>query len=495
MHATELAKHTGLVDSSVYLQRLGFAGLLATIIWLPIPLGSATSWGWSALALGTWCLTALTYMLCPQRSAMQLIKARPAIICWLLIVFWHVLQLIPLPPEWANLSLGASLVPHEASSSASSWRPLTVNVTQSELVLVQTLTYFALFMLILMLVHSVKRMIMTAIIIGVTGVFQVFYASFLLASDVPFSPIFDLPVTNKASGTYLQPEQYAYCLFVAICAMLGVLLVTLQSRKSKTTRARFRRLIMYIFSPKGAIRITVLILFVGLLLSQNIVAILTCSTGLVLIGLIAYKRFYAHSHRYAWFFGCLVAINAIVMSIGGNWALTDPEFHRHFSAEAGWHQSVTANAHAQTQTQTQTPQTAASSPEFLSLVSIFGSGAGTVSDTVHTTLNHWNGFLVAGQKNDLYQRIVEFGVVGAIVYIALIFISLRAAINALFRCRRASSNGIGFTCTAVIAGTIIISAFSHAMQAPANAAIFTVIMALAFTPQAYTRNNVSNLQD
>ncbi len=481
MHAAELAKHTELVDSSIYLQRLGFGGLLATIVWLPIPLGSSISWGWSTLALGMWCLTALAYALCPQRSAMQLIKAWPALMCWLLLVLWQVIQLIPLPPELVNHSLGARLIP--ANASPSSWRSLTVNMAQSELMLVQTLTYFALFMLILMLVNSVKRMILTAIIIGVTGVFQVFYASFLLASEAPFSPIFDLPVANKATGTYLHSEQYAYCLFVAICAMLGVLLVTLQSRKSKTARARFRRLIMYIFSRKGAVRITILILFVGLLLSQNIVTILTCSTGLVLIGLLAYKRFYAHSRRYGWFFGCLLTINAIVMSIGGNWALTDPEFHRHFSAEARWEKNKPVNEHqlnlSQATLSNFRPQ------PILPLLSIFGSGAGTVADTTHTSLKHWEGYLVAEQKNDLYQRVVEFGVLGTIVYLALIFVSLRAAINALFRHKRASSNGIGFACTAVISGTMIISAFSHAMQAPANSAIFTVVMALAFTTQSH----------
>ncbi|NMH60507.1 hypothetical protein [Alteromonas ponticola] len=483
LYSAQSAPASITINTSQFWQRVSFALLLMTLFSLPLPLGATLSWGWSGLTLTVWCITAATYLLTPQPCALKLRHAWSAMSCWLLIILWQLVQLIPLPDELIRYTLNGTLL--TLSNSDQTWRTLSVNPAQTVLGLHQTLVFMAIFMLAIMLVTTAKRMIIVIVTLGVAGVFQVLYGSFLLTANASFSPIFDLPVPSKATGTFLLPEQYAYCVFVAICCMLGVLLITLQSRKTKTVRARFRRWIMYIFSPKGAIRLTIPILFVGLLLSQHVVIILTCSSSLVLVGLIAFKQFTLHSLRYRWFLGWLVAFNLITLSFGVNWALTDSEFKRHFSPDYGL-QVVLAENERDRQSVIAVNDTK-SPANFLSLLSVFGTGGGTVKDSHHSILKHWSGYLVNEQKSDWHQRIVEQGIVGALFYLGLLLLALRAAIYALYLETRASSNGIGFVCITVITGTLIISAFTHAMQGPANNALLAVVMALAYCADTITR--------
>jgi len=80
--------------------RFLFIGLLALIIWVPLPLGSNRPWAWSLMEVWIYLLAIawlLMYMFKRVNLTLLIYQSRPVVVLFGLWLTWVLLQMTPLP--------------------------------------------------------------------------------------------------------------------------------------------------------------------------------------------------------------------------------------------------------------------------------------------------------------------------------------------------------------------------------------------------------------
>src|SRR4029079_11967669 len=78
-----------------------FWAFLATLVWIPIPLGSNRPWAWAVLEIAAYLLFALwmvLWSLGKARVSDPLRRAWPALVLLAGVIALHLIQIVPLPP-------------------------------------------------------------------------------------------------------------------------------------------------------------------------------------------------------------------------------------------------------------------------------------------------------------------------------------------------------------------------------------------------------------
>ena len=117
-----------------------FYGLLAIILWAPIPFGSNRAWAWSILEIMVFSLFLAWYIQFGKQLNVAYLKPyRPLLYIIGLTQLWVVIQLIPLP--MAFLEVIAPNIHAIYETVNVDYAPLSLDPTRTEIYLIKGIAY------------------------------------------------------------------------------------------------------------------------------------------------------------------------------------------------------------------------------------------------------------------------------------------------------------------------------------------------------------------
>ncbi len=255
------------------LNRLIFILLCCILIWAPIPLGSNRPWSWALLELLIGTAFLLHLLQCLRSPQFELLPRRYwlAVTPLMLMVLWLMLQ------SFSPWPLFASVDPY-----------------QTQIMLLKTVFFVLWFVLLLRYTQGNKRLRLLALAIVIAGALQAFYGVVLQLSGQELSPVIGMDENNKARGTFVYQNHFANYLALALSVAIGLLLSQLSSqRRHRDWRQLSREILSSILSAKFMLRLAMVVMVVGLVMSRSRMGNAAFFTALIVMALAAlwfYKR-------------------------------------------------------------------------------------------------------------------------------------------------------------------------------------------------------------
>lgn len=250
-----------------------FSLLCFILIWAPIPLGSNRPWAWSLLQL----MIGLTYLLhlahCYRATGPKLIFTGA----------WPVLIPVALMQLYLGLQI-AHIVPFIS----------TVDAKQTEIMLIKGIFFLMWLQLVCTYLHNNARLKMLVLMIVLSGSLQAFYGSVLNLADFAQSPLFNLNEGGRARGSFGYQNHFANYLAVCLALAIGLLLSQLSTQKTLWQwKVMLRDFITSLLSSKLMLRLAIVVMVIGLVLSRSRMGNAAFFAALAVIALYAlwfYKR-------------------------------------------------------------------------------------------------------------------------------------------------------------------------------------------------------------
>lgn len=418
-----------------------FYGLLAVFLWAPWPLGSNQQWSWSLLCLLIFLLTG-AWLLQFARGRVSIPgcaqSAWPAvaILCW--VQLWVASQLLPLP-----------------------WQSSDLFVTRQALLL--GVAYTCAFWLVLVLVNSGARLRIFAYVIVAGGVIQATYGGVMLLSGLEHGVFTVLHIDRgRANGTFINPNHLAGYLEISLAVGTGLLLADLHRDGATHWRDFYRRVIQTLIGRKLVIRLCLVVMVIGLVLTRSRmgnIAFFSSLVGAGAVGLWLQRRL---SRNAIILFASLLVVDLMIV---GNW----------FGLERLAKRMETA-----TLEYSQRDQVAGDMVQLVADNWLTGTGAGSF----YTNFPKYRGTDTVGfnlyAHNDYMQFWAEFGLLGAAPLGLVVLWGLYNALAAQRLRRDRLSQGMGFAAAMGITALLVHSAADFNLQIPANALLFVGLLAIGW---------------
>lgn len=438
-----MTSKTALSDSAHKQDRWLFIALLALLVWIPFPLGSNKLWAVSVLSCWT-LLTSATWLYLFSIQKVDLsrsfIKSIPIIVLLSSAPFFAAVQGL-FPSEYAVSSIdqGASL--------------------QSSML---GFCLVLIFCLTLLLINSRKRIKLLAYALILSGLFQAVYGSMMTLTGTEYS--FLLPkeaYLNLATGTFINRNHLAGYLVLTLSVGIGIMISTLSAQSASTWRERTRGLVTTLLGPKARLRILLIVMVAGLVMTHSRMGNTAFFASLTLAGIIALLLTKKSTKATIILIGSMIIIDIFVMGT-------------FFGVEKVAERLQATSEETETRDEVNTYTLEAIQDNLLT-----GSGAGTYYTNFpqYREYDAGRGFYDHAH-NDYFEFASEYGVVVTgclLLAVLLVFIS---AIKTQMRRKNRLMRGIAFSATMAIIALAIHSTVDFNLQIPANAATFMVILAL-----------------
>ncbi len=454
-----------------------FIAFLALFVWLPLPLGSNRPWAWSlmevwVLGLGIWWL--LLYLRHKVSVTPAFLKAKPI---FLLFGFWLLLllfQITPLPDGVLALVSPKSIGLHGliySQDGDSAAKTISVDPYATTGFLLKSLAYLLIFALALLLLRRTAYIRLMITILVLSGVFQAVYGSLMVLSGVEYGFLFEkTDYRGVATGTFINRNHLAGYLEMCLAAGLGILIANPGEGAASSWRGRFRNTVQWIMSTKMSLRIFLAIMVIGLVLTHSRMGNTAFFFSLLVTAGLWFLLAGRRPKRSALIL--LVTILIVDIYIVGAWFGIDKVVERL--------EGTTASS----ETRDEVIQYGL---VYFNDFPILGSGAGSF----YTVFPGYRKEDVSGfydfAHNDYLQIAVETGAAGLCLLGLIALFSLWAALMAIYRRHDPVMRGLGFAGFMGILAILIHSIVDFNLQIPANAALFTLLLAFAWIGLGHSR--------
>ncbi len=445
-----------------------FYALLVFLVWAPLPLGSNRPWARVLLEVGIFGLAMALFVLTFGARVWLTSASTKARFATAALVLWlglGLLQLLPLPLYWLTvLSLSAagqwtatSLALDDAG--APGYAPLSMGPQGSLIAWRLGLALTGIFLLVLLLVRSRRRLRLLAGTLVIAAVAQAILASLLALTGA--SRLF-IDAAARAHGTFINPNRLAGYLEMAIALGIGLLVADLsEPGQASNWRKRLRACVRTLLGRKARLRIYLAILVIALVMTASRMGNTAFFISLVVAGAIGALSL----RRSPWpVLILLVSLVMVDVLILGTWSGLDRVRERLeqivLTEDAQYQLGVRATA-------------------YLSDYRWFGSRGGSFY-AVYPAYRNAESIPLhsAHADNDLLEFQLEYGVVGVVPLTIVVLLSVAAALYVLFSRDDALCRGMAFASLMGIAAILIHSAVDANLHIPANAALFMILLAL-----------------
>ena len=434
-----------------------FAGYLALILWVPIPLGSNRPWSWAVLELWVFALALgwlVAYVLGKAHTTPALRGAWPALVCGALWVAYVWLQLLPLPADWLNL-----LSPHAARWHAdAAWpaqnlaAPLTVDRYATLDGALKSAAYVGFFALSLALLDRKERITATGYTLVVSGLLQAMYGGITALNGAP---------GEVAVGSFINRNHFAGYLELCLSAGLGLLVGNLTGESARTWRQFLRNSVAWILSIRMQLRLALVIMVIALILSRSRMGNSAFFISMLVTGGIALLLYKRAPRSMLVLIGSLVVIDiALVGTYFGVEKVVDRLEKTQMKDE-----------------RLESAQAVAVWKDY----PVFGSGLGSF----RVVFPKYRGADLGDESfthahNDYIEFASETGAIGIGLLGLLVLMSFGAALRAQFVRHNPLMRGFSFGAMMGITSLMIHSAVDFNLQIPANALTFMLLLAFAW---------------
>lgn len=450
-----------------------FHGLLALLVWLPLPLASNRPWAMAIMQL--WVLVLFALWLARAGAGRLLVTRSVRIARWLLGLFgiwiiYGLLQLVALPmPVVSALSPVAAALDRSVLVGAVTFIPIALDVQAGLVVWFQTICYVLLFVLLLLLVRSRRRVRRLAWVLIAAAVLQATLASLVALTGVD---LWFIERASAAHGTY--PNRNHLAGFLEMNLALGIGLLIAEStpvRPGRSWRQRLRDWSRILLGPTTRIRIGLAIMVVALVLTASRMGNIAFFASLLIVGLPA-LFFFRRSPRPVLIL--LISLLCVDLLILGSWFGLDRVRERIERTVIAEEIRYDTNLDA---------------ADYLSDFLLVGSGGGSFYSvylgyqeqmTARRFMRH--------AHNDYLEFLLELGLVGGILLAGILLLSIAAAVVVLLRSGDRLAKGMSFATLMGVTALLIHSTADFNLRIPANVALFLVLLALPWIGLALTRD-------
>jgi O-Antigen ligase len=380
-----------------------YVGLVAFLVWVPMPFGSASDASQPALILPPLLICAAALL----RLRQPLTMARAGRI-WtaggVLFVGVIALQLLPLPPallafvspESAAIWGRATHVVALAGVDGGRWHPITIDPQHTALHLYRTLACFATFLSAVILTRGTARRLTLAAVLSCVAIFEALYAAHQAAlGRYAIWGWKNTLIFGRATGTFVNPNHFGH--YAAIILPMALFISAYAWHTSAAAGATFgRRLVMLIerrFFPFAFGILAALGCITALLLSESRGALLALVGGFAIVGALASDR------KRAALRGTLIALGISAAIVVTLLALRRPGTVTRFET------SDTSQIEARRASMV-------AGIRIWRMFPLFGSGAGTYPDVVLSTPGNFGDTVPNHAHNDYVEILATTGALG-----------------------------------------------------------------------------------
>ena len=446
------------------IEKFSFVLLLALLVWLPIPLGSNRPWAWSLMEVISFILFALiTICYSKQQLQTQLKPFRFLIFAIGGFVVYQFAQLIPLPHSMLSiLSHNSADIISLTNTDQNIWHSIALDPVQAKIASLKGLSYFCIMLSTLVLVNDFKRLKTIMLCIVIAGTFQAFYGASVALSQLPQSPVLGLNNSDIATGSFVYKNHFANFLVMTLSIGIGYLVATLDKQKLANKGKTAITFLNTLMSGKGALRIALAIMVIAIVLSRSRMGNTAFFVALTITGILALWFMKTKSRSLMWLVISLLIIDTFIL---GAYFGLDKVKQRLENTRIETEQRVDVNEY---------------SLDLIRSFPLTGTGGGSYYSTFPIVQGQDIKSFYDHAHNDYVQFTSEYGIPATIWLGILVLYSLIISINAMKQRNSRFLRGLGFATTMAITGMLIHISVDFNLQAPANAAYFHVVLALAW---------------
>lgn len=459
--------------------------LLLVFCLFPLPFGAVQEWAFLGLASLCFALSAIFLIMeaikrLQQNNASKSIWIDPATLLILFVAIWFFVQ--------GGLKLPLDVLAVFASKTADLYRstftalsikdpnnlaPISLDPGHSIDRGLLSLACFCIIFLMGQLLTTRQRLIAFCYVIVLSGVFQAAFGMFMTLSGKEY--LFFTPKTSSlgvATGTFVNRNSLAGYLEMTLAMGVGLLLSVGKTSPAnwRNWRGGLRWFINVLLSPVALVRIMLIIMVLGLIMTHSRMGNAAFFNAFLLIGSFALGT--SKHFRRPGFYAVLVSVILVDIFLLGSLF--------------GLHKVVERIENTQIDGEVRLDVDDAlliMLPDFW----LTGSGAGSFASIFsHYQLQYIPAFFDLAH-NDYLQILLEAGLIGTVPLSIYLMIGIIRAWK-LLQNQAASSlcRGIGFTTLMAVASLLMHAAVDFNLQIPANLMLFIAILALpAITGRVY----------
>lgn len=442
-----------------------FLGFLLALFWVPLPVGSNHLWAWSFFEVCVFAL-AMTWLVLFAMGRVDTTpafrRAWPALLLFAMVFAWTIFQLVPLPP--ATLALlspnAAEIYGHTQTSAV-----LSLDPSGTRAAALKTLTYGLLFAMTLLLVNRRGRLRTLALVLLFSGVFQAAFGALMTLSGLEYGFFIEKEFARgSVTGTFVNPNHLAGYLEMCLALGVGLMLADMSATPSAGWRDSARQALTTLLGDKARVRVALIILVIGLVLSKSRMGNIAFFTSLLIAG-----GFYVFIVRrisigIVAFFISVLLIDILIIGNFFGFEKVAEEIRQTSAVSEVSRLDVGRDA---LQIVYDYPLTGTGAGSFASTYPMYDSGR----------IGFW---YYKHAHNDYLQFAGEFGLPGLALLAGIVLLSLWHAARAQLKRHDRLMRGLGCGVLMAVVALLIHSAVDFNLQIPANAATFVVILAMAW---------------
>ena len=425
-------------------ERLLMAGVMGVLVWAPWPLGSNRAWSAALLVvLVGLLLLAWGLLLLRDRDRGHWAPLRMAA---------PMLGLLLLAQLWVGVQLFTGWTTDPGASTEA---------------LALGLGYSGLFVLVVGLFKTRRRItLLLGVLLG-AAVLQAFYASALVLVGLDWLP-FGPGSTRVASGAYINRNHLAGFLAMSLGLGIALLLALREDREF-----RWYHIAGLLIGPKAWVRLALVILVIALVMTQSRMGNTAFFTSLVLVGALFVALTPRNRLRNGAVLVSVLVIDALVIS---QWFGLEELQQR--IADTRFQDEVVDDQIVRRENVTRDNIVLYAWPQFLERP-VVGFGAGGFDASFQRfpgedITRRWNH-----AHNDYLEFAIEYGVVGLVPLIGFVLLALWHALRAMAAHQSLYRSGLATGVMMGLVALLIHGVTDFNLQIPANAALFVVLAALA----------------
>lgn len=444
-----------------------FCGIIA---WSALPLGSNRPWAVNILQIFIGLTFLLTLFAYYQQHTARLLQFKAPLLLFAVFISIALIQLIPMP-----IGLVSQLSPNSAAPyllQQEHWITLSTESSMSRSAFNKTWMFFCVFVIALNVFTRAKNIeLMLWVIVGI-GAFQGLYGAYEVLLQYDASLMFNIPYKDRASGTFVYHNHFANYLVLCLSAGMGLIVMRTQNNRLTSLRTFLLHAFAGLVSKKILIRLALVIMVIALVMSRSRMGNISFFLSMTLVGALA---FITMRNRSVGLSILLLSIFFIDLFLLSAWFGLDKIKAR------------LENTSLLNETRDEVLRDA------LPIVydfPLFGSGGNTFysifpqyqATKVHGFYDHLH--------NDFVQFTIEYGFLGVMCLGLLVLLAIINAFTVMRERHNALCKGASFACLLAISATLMHMTVDFPLQSPANAMLFVMYLAMAFSLAALPRNRV-----
>lgn len=439
---------------------------------LPLPLGSNQVWSWSISHIYIFSLLLCYGFLFWPKIKGSLHDFKFTIIVFTCIVFWLVVQLLPIPISFLQL-----ISPHSADAYLAIGNKvgsISLDSKATLSALLKLINYISVFVIGLNLLCSPKRIKACLLFIVISGTYNGFYGAFEMLSGQDTSLIFGTENGHRASGTFTYHNHFANFLMLCLSAGLGYFIASLTNITYNSKLDYVKSWLFAILDTKTIVRLGLTIMVIALVMSHSrmgntafFVSLMVVSFLYILIGQKVPKGFKL----------LIVSMLIIDVFVVSAWFGLDKVKER---LEGTSIENETRD------------EVILDGLEVVKDYPLTGSGAGSFravfssyqSENVRLTYNR--------AHNDYLQFAIEYGVPSLLLLGVLIAHIIKRCIYVLHKVPDKYIVGGAAACLMAIVGMLIHMSVDFPLLSHANSVYFLLLISIGYCSSRYLPDNVTS---